>query len=206
MMNPLFRYLSLVMLLPGCLLADLREDMEDPQLTLLAIAENELDKDRSIEVIVQDMIDIEPTQTTAIVAAAIQAASESIDSIFSVAIESDANSAEIVGAAILAAEAESSLKQVQYIVETAVALDPDNTRAILESAGRVSEFDVNTIAGIEEKKYVAPAPKRIPREYDRVFVMEDIPGPIPAKIVDPGATLGKSLRRGKPLRSLRTPR
>lgn len=206
MMNPLLKYFSLVLLLPGCLLADLRKDMADPKLTLLEIAENELDKDRAIEVIVQDMIDIEPTQTTAIVAAAIQADSDSLDAIFTVAIDSDANSAEVVGAAILAAEAESSLKQVQYIVETAVALDPDNTRAILESAGRVSEFDVNTIAGIKEKKYVAPAPKRIPRQYDRVFVMEELPGPIPARIVDPGATMGESLGRGKPLRSLRSPR
>lgn len=195
--------LMMAVSLPLLAQADLRDDMMDPELTLIEIVDNELDKDRAIDAIVEDMIDVEPDQSTAIVAAAIQADPENLDLILSTAINSGANSWEIAGAAILAAEAEEKLRSVQFIVETAVALDPDSTVAIVESAARASVFDYNTIAGIEEKK---SRERERPRGYGSVARMEEVPGPFHVETVDPGATLGKSLTRRKTLQSLRTPR
>jgi len=132
---------------------------------------------------------------------------DDLDKVLSTAIESGVRSWETVGAAILALNARSKLRSVKYIVESGIGLDPENSRRIIETAARVSDFDFNTIAGIEEKdKRDSRPPRSAYMGTVAAGEMEQVPGPHAASVVQPRSTMDKNYRGRLRISSLRTPR
>ena len=188
--------------------ANLRDDMKNNEMTLIEITRAAYRRSGDIKQVVLDMIEIEPEQSTAIIAAALETDPDSLDQIIEMAIDADVRSWETAGAAILALGAEDELSTVKYVTEITIALDPDNSRRIIETAARVSEFDFETIAGIEKSGRTQPSRYAAvsSRGTSASDEMEEVPGPKEVEIVDLRSTLNPGYMERTRLRSLKSPR
>jgi hypothetical protein len=125
--------LLLTVLIPFSVSADIRSDMNNPQLTLVVVMQNAVASGMTVSEAVEEMIAVEPSQSGSIVATAMIVAPGDFVAIINASIGAGADASGVVAAALVATDGENSAN----IIAAAVRAAPGQERAINAASNRV---------------------------------------------------------------------
>lgn len=130
--------------------ADVKSDMEDPSLSLVAVMQNAINDGMSVASAVKAMIALDPEMSNSIVATAMVIAPDQYRAVVNAAIEAGASAGQVVAAALIATDGENA----DNIIAAAVDAAPSERQAIIDASVRALP---STTAGIQA---VAASPLR----------------------------------------------
>ena len=119
-------------LLPFTLNADVKSDMGDSNLSLVAVMQNAMNAGMSVGDSVAAMVTADASQASSIVATGMIVAPEQYNAIISAAIGAGASASSVVAAALIAADGENA----DMIIAAAVAAAPGQKDAIVAASAR----------------------------------------------------------------------
>ena len=125
--------LLLTVLIPFSVSADIRSDMNNPQLTLVVVMQNAVASGMTVSEAVEEMIANEPSQSGSIVATAMIVAPGDFVAIINASIGAGADASGVVAAALVATDGENSAN----IIAAAVRAAPGQESAINAASNRV---------------------------------------------------------------------
>jgi hypothetical protein len=125
--------LLLTVLIPFSVSADIRSDMNNPQLTLVVVMQNAVASGMTVSEAVEEMIAVEPSQSGSIVATAMIVAPGDFVAIINASIGAGADASSVVAAALVATDGENSAN----IIAAAVRAAPGQESAINAASSRV---------------------------------------------------------------------
>ena len=125
--------LLLTVLIPFSVSADIRSDMNNPQLTLVVVMQNAVASGMTVSEAVEEMIAVEPSQSGSIVATAMIVAPGDFVAIINASIGAGADASGVVAAALVATDGENSGAIIAAVVRAA----PDQESAIIAASDRV---------------------------------------------------------------------
>jgi hypothetical protein len=125
--------LLLTVLIPFSVSADIRSDMNNPQLTLVVVMQNAVASGMTVSEAVEEMIAVERSQSGSIVATAMIVAPGDFVAIINASIGAGADASGVVAAALVATDGENSAN----IIAAAVRAAPGQESAINAASNRV---------------------------------------------------------------------
>ena len=139
--------LLLTVLIPFSVSADIRSDMNNPQLTLVVVMQNAVASGMTVAEAVAEMIAAEPSQSGSIVATAMIVAPGDFVAIINASIGAGADASGVVAAALVATDGENSNR----IIAAAVRAAPDQESAINAASNRVlAQVGPSALDGADE--------------------------------------------------------
>lgn len=133
MKNLFARLAVLALLIPALANADVKSDMNNASLSLVAVMQNATNSGLSVSETVKAMIEADASQASAIVATGMIVAPDQYEAIVSAAIEAGVPASTVVGAALVASDGENA----DMIVAAAVKAAPDQQDAIVAASVQV---------------------------------------------------------------------
>lgn len=121
----LLRALFVLAMIPLVATADIESDMQNSELSLAQVVQNALDEGMAMDEVVARMIDVDPDQSNAIIAAAIVVEPGSYDSVIQAAINAGVNASDVMQVAVAA----SPEANTQGVISSTKAYAPANELA-----------------------------------------------------------------------------
>lgn len=125
MKNVFLRALFVLAMIPLVATADIRSDMQNSELSLAQVVQNALDEGMAIDAIVAEMIEVDPSQSNAIIATAMVVQPESYESVISAAINAGVDPSNVLEVALAASDEGNQ----QEIINATMRSTPADQRA-----------------------------------------------------------------------------